>query len=162
MKGVEPIIAAVLIIAISVAGIAIVLEYGRNSVSRLNEMSLYNEAKGVLDQTEDAINSVASEGEGSTRVLRLSISGGEYVVSSASDAITFTMESKSQLVGNGVTKNEDELEITGQRQTVVMKASYPELDIISDYSFGAGHRTIVVRNEGYDQASGKQSISVSE
>jgi hypothetical protein len=116
----------------------------------------------VLDQTEDAINSVVSEGEGSTRVLRLSISGGDYSVSSANDTVTFTMESKSQLVGDGVTRNEDELEITGQRQLVIMKVSYPELDIISDYSFGAGYRTIVIRNEGYDQPSGKQRISVSE
>jgi hypothetical protein len=162
MKGVEPLIAAVLIIAISVAGIAIVLEYGRNSVSKLNEMSLYNEAKGVLDQTEDAINSVVGEGEGSTRVLRLSISGGDYVVSSANETITFSMESKSQLVGDGVIRFEDEVEIVGQKQAVIMRTLYPELDIVSDYDFGAGYRTIVIRNEGYDEASGKQRISISE
>jgi hypothetical protein len=162
MKGIEPIIAAVLLIAISVAGIAIVLENGRTSVSRLNELSLYNEAKDSLGQIESAINAVASEGQGSTRVLRLSISDGEYSVDAESDTISFYMDSPSQLVGDGVVKTEDGIEIIGMKRSLAMKISYTGLDITGDYRFGAGHRNVVIKNNGYNETAEKQTIAVSD
>ena len=162
MKGIEPIIAAVLLIAISVAGIAIVLENGRASVSRLNEVGLYNEAKDVLAQIGGAIEAVASEGEGSTRVLSLSITGGDYDADASSDTVSFYMDSPSQLVGDGVVKTEDGIEIIGMKRSVAMKLSYSSIDITGGYGFGAGHRSLVVKNGGYNESLGKLAIEVSD
>ena len=95
MKGVEPLIAAVFIIIISIAGIAIVLESSQPSVSRLQEISLLEEAKKILTQIDNALRTVGEEGEGSTRVLQLSVSGGNYVIDTDKDVVTFSMNSKS-------------------------------------------------------------------
>ena len=58
MKGVEPLIAAIFIIIISIAGIAIVLESSQPSVQRLQEISLLEEAKKILTQIDNAVRAV--------------------------------------------------------------------------------------------------------
>lgn len=162
MKGMEPIIAAVILIAVSVAGIAIVMENGRASVSRLSEISLYNEGKDVIGQIDSAIEAVAIEGEGSTRVLGLTITSGDYDLDASSDTISFYMDSQSQLVGDGVVKAEDGIDIIGMKRAVTMKITYSKIDIIGGYEFGAGHRYVVIKNSGYNETLEKQTITVSD
>jgi hypothetical protein len=160
MKGVEPIIAAVLVILISVAGIVMVLEYSRPTVSRMSDISLFNQAKDVMTQIDNNFGYVIIEGEGSTRVLHLSIGGGNYVVDAGENSIDFSMDSSSNIIGQGVSKIEDGINVTGERGKIMMAKIYPTVDIVGGGSFTAGSRNMVIRNEGYDDVSGKQQISV--
>jgi hypothetical protein len=160
MKGVEPIVAAVLVIAISLAGIMIVLQYSQPSVSRLSDISLFNQGKEIIKQIDDNFGYVIQEGEGSTRALHLSIGGGQYLVDNSSDSIIFSMDDPSGIVGNGVSRMEGNINITGIGGKITIVRAYPTVNIIGGGSFGAGSRNIVIRNGGYDAATSRQRIAV--
>jgi hypothetical protein len=161
MKGVEPLIAAVFIIIISITGIAIVLESSQPSVSRLQEISLLEEAKKILTQIDNAVRTVGEEGEGSTRVLQLSVSDGNYVIDTDKDVITFSMDSKSQVVGRDVTQVEGNVNIYGELNQILMNVSYSTINITGGGSFGRGIHSLIIRNDGYDVVNQKQIISIS-
>jgi hypothetical protein len=159
MRGVEPIIAAVLVIAISVAGIAIVLQFSQPSITRLNDISLFNEGKSVLSQIDMSVQSIVQEGEGSTRVLHLSISEGSYRI--GNNSVIFYMGGNSNLVGNGVSKTEGNLNIFGGTDRITITLQYSSIDIQGTASFTKGSRNLIIRNNGYDGLSGKQNVSIS-
>jgi len=161
MKGVEPLIAAVFIIIISITGIAIVLESSQPSIGRLKEISLLEEAKKILTQVDNAARSVGEEGEGSTRVLQLSVSDGNYAIDTDKDAVTFSMDSKSQVIGRGVSKIEGNVNMYGELNRVLMNISYSTVNITGGGSFGRGIHSLIIRNDGYDVVNQKQIISIS-
>jgi hypothetical protein len=160
MRGVEPIIAAVLVIAISIAGIAIVLQYSQPSVTRLSDISVYNQAKDVMKQIDNNFGYVIIEGEGSTRVLHLSIGGGYYQIDNVTDSLKFSMDTSSNLIGEGVSNLEGNLNITGERGKILITRAYPTVDITVGGSFSSGNRNIIIRNEGYDTLTQRQLVSV--
>jgi FlaG/FlaF family flagellin (archaellin) len=160
MKGVEPIIAVVLIIAISIAGVVFVFNYTRPSVSKMSDINVFNQAKSVLKQIDSNLVNVLEEGEGSTRVLHLSIGGGNYLIDGVSDSLNFSMESSSDLVGEGVSSTDGNLDIRGEKNKVFIIRVYTTVNITSDGSFSAGNHNIVIRNDGYDDLNGEQMISV--
>ncbi len=160
MKGVEPIIAAILIIMISIAGIIIVLEASQGSVGKLTEIGLFEEAKKILTSIDDAVRSVSQEGEGSSRILHLSVSGGKYYIDVDSDIVNFSMESRSQIVGIGVAKTEGYINVLGEEGRVLLSVSYTNVNITGGGSFGKGYRNLAIRNEGYDVANQKQMVSI--
>jgi hypothetical protein len=71
------------------------------------------------------------------------------------------MDTSSNLVGEGVSKIENNLNITGERGKVLITRVYPTVNITGGGSFSTGNRNIVIRNDGYDDLNGKQLISVS-
>ncbi len=161
MKGVEPLIAAIFIIIISITGIAIVLESSQPSVSRLQEISLLEEAKKILTQIDNSVRTVGEEGEGSTRVLQLSVSDGNYMIDIDKDSVSFSMNSKSQVVGRGVTQVEGNVRIYGGLNQILMNVSYSTVNITGGGSFGRGFHSLIIRNDGYDAVNQKQIISIS-
>ena len=159
MRGVEPIIAAVLVIAISVAGISIVLQFSQPSITRLNDISLFNEGKSVLSQIDSSVQSVVQEGEGSTRVLRLIISDGTYRIGNGS--VIFYMGGNSNLVGNGISKTEGNINIAGSSDRITVTLQYSSIEIEGNSGFTKGSRNLIIRNNGYDGLSGKQNVTIS-
>lgn len=97
-KGLSPLIAAVFVLAISLAAIVIVLRVGLPSVSEAREFATLTEAKGVLQAIDSAIREVAAEGEGSARRLSLRITGGRYFIDNVTDEVRFELESESAIV----------------------------------------------------------------
>ena len=160
MKGIEPIIAAVLVIMISVVGIVIVLESSQVSVERMSEISVFNEAKDLMRILDNAINSVSQEDEGSTRIVEIAISDGNYFVDAENDIIFFSMDSRAQIVGVDVSSTEGNLVIRGEDRKVLVELSYPSIDISNDERFGRGYHTLVIRNAGYDVLEEKQKINI--
>jgi hypothetical protein len=65
MKGVDALIASVLIILISITAIFIALQYGRPSTDKAKEILLMQEGKGNLVSIDGAVNDVITEGENS-------------------------------------------------------------------------------------------------
>ncbi|OGI11728.1 hypothetical protein A3K64_00345 [Candidatus Micrarchaeota archaeon RBG_16_36_9] len=161
MKGVEPLIAAIFIIMISIAGAIIVLQSSQPSVDRLKEISLFEESKKVLTQIDNAVRTVSEEGEGSTRVLQLSVSGGSYFVDTDRDAVVFSMDSRSQIVGIGVSNSEGNVNMFGEQNQVLLNISYSNINVTGGGNFGKGYHSLIIRNNGYDAVSGKQIISIS-
>ena len=160
MKGVEPLIAAVLIILISVVGAVIVLQYTQPSVDRLKEISLFEESKKILTQIDNAVRTVNEEGEGSTRVLQLSVSGGNYLIDTNNDTVVFSMNSMSQVVGIGISKSEGNVNMFGESNKVLLNISYTSINVTGGGSFSNGYHVLIIRNEGYDYTNNKQIISI--
>jgi hypothetical protein len=161
MKGVDALIAMVLIIAISITAIFIALQSSNPSTSRAKEVLLLQEGKDNLITIDGAVKNVIGEGEGSTRVINLAISGGSYDVDNSTSSVVFSMESRAQIVGDGVSKIEDGINITGASGRVYLNLSYDSVNIVDSRSFGKGRRAITIRNEGYDAISKKQMIYIS-
>ncbi len=161
MKGIEPLIAAVFIILISVIGIVLVLEFSQPSIGKLEEISLFKEAKDILTQIDNTVRDVAQQGEGSARVLTISVGGGNYFIDTDKEAVIFSMESKSQIIGVGISKTEGNINMFGELNTVLLNISYSIINITEGGSFGKGYHSLIIRNNGYDIVNQKQIISVS-
>ncbi len=161
MKGLEPLIAAIFIILISVIGIAIVLESSQTSTERLQEISLMKEGKNILTQIDNAIRDVAQQGEGSTRALTISVSGGNYFIDTENEAIEFSMDSKSQIIGVGVSKTEGNVNMFGELDRILLNVTYSNINITGGGRFGKGYHNLIIRNNGYDFLNQKQVVSVS-
>lgn len=160
MRGVSVIIASTLIIVISVTIVFLALEYGTPAIDRSKEIVLMQEAKDTLVSIDNAVNSVVSEGEGSTRNLRLVVTGGYYMIDTANDQVIFSMDSPSQIVGDNVTKIENGINITGQPGYVYLFLPFG-FNITGSGEFGRGIYNLVIRNEGYDPINQKQMVNIS-
>ncbi len=159
MKGIDALIASVLIIAITIAAIAIALQLSNSSTDKMKEIMLMQEGKDNLVTIDNSVKDVLTEGEGSTRALRLTVSGGSYVIDD--DSVSFVMETMSQIVGVGVSKVESGVNITGSEGVISLMISYDDLVIAGGGDFGRGQRTVTVRNDGFNATSGKQIVHVS-
>ena len=67
MKGLSPIIAGAIVIAIAITAMYLVLNLGTPGTDRLKEMLIMQEAKDTLTSIDNAVKSVSEEGQGSTR-----------------------------------------------------------------------------------------------
>jgi len=158
MKGVNVIIATILVIAISIAGITIVLYLGSPAIGRLQEINLYQEGFNTLTKIDDSVRDVTQEGEGSTRVLKLSITDGEYSIDVEKEAVLFSMRPDAQIIGIGVSNTEDNINILGAPHMLYLNLSYDNIDITGSGRFGKGQHNLYIRNMGYNSTIEKQII----
>jgi len=161
MKGVDALIASVLIILISVTAIFIAFQLGNPSTEKAKEILLMQEGKNNLMTIDNAVKNVLAEGEGSTRALRLTISGGYYTIDNITNSVLFSMESRAQIVGDGISKIEDGINITGATRMIYLRLQYSNIQIKGKGEVGRGTHTITVRNDGYNSTSQKQIIYIS-
>ena len=160
MKGIHPLIGAVLVIAISISAIIIAIQLGYPAINRTQETLFLQEGKNILTSIDSYIKDVINQGEGSSRSLSLSITGGNYFIDTETETVMFLMESKSQIIGVGVSKLEDDINITGKIGKIYLNVSYENFDIIDGGNFGKGTHTLVIKNNGYNSTIQKQIISV--
>jgi hypothetical protein len=161
MKGVDALIASVLIIIISVTAIGIALQLGNTSTEKAKEILLMQEGKNNLITIDNAVKNVLAEGEGSTRALRLIVSGGSYKIDNITSSVSFSMESRAQIVGEGISKIEDGINITGSTNMIYLELPYNNIQVAGKGEFGKGSRTVTVRNDGYNTTAQKQIIYIS-
>jgi len=160
MKGVHPLVAMALVTVISVVAISLVFQMGNPAVERTKEIALLQEGKSNLIEIRNYIDNVAWEGEGSTRSLPLSISGGSYSIDTQNDMILFSMDTSAQIIGVGVSKNEDDIEIKGYLNRIYLNLSFTNFDITGGGEFGKGSHTIVIKNNGFNSTNQKQIINL--
>ncbi len=130
MKGISDIVGMVILLGISIAGIAIVLTASSGFLDEIKERSLFDSAKAQMDRMDRAVSQVSLEGEGSSRVL--DVREGEYIIDKEKDEIRFEMESKSKIFPPGSSRREDGLLITAGADVDAYEAnvvpdSYKEL-----------------------------------
>ncbi len=161
MKGLEPLIAVIFIIVISIVGILIIVETTQPSVGRLQEINLMEEGKNILTQIDNAVRDVAQQGEGSTRVLSISVTDGTYIIDTENEAITFSMRSIAQIIGVGISRIEENINMFGEPNKVILNLTYTNVNVTGGGNFGKGYHKIIIRNNGYDFVNQKQIISIS-
>jgi len=161
MKGVDALIATVLILIISITAIFLALQLGGPSTQRTKEILLMQEGKNTLSSIDNSVKAVLTEGEGSTRVLRFSVSGGYYKIDNSTSSITFSMESFAQIIAEGTSKIEDGINFTGEAGMVYLNLSYDNIQVTGEAEFGRGYHTLTIRNNGYNTTTQKQMIYIS-
>jgi hypothetical protein len=161
MRGVDTLIASVLILIISIAAMFLALQLGVPSTQKTKEILLAQEGKNNLVSIDSAVKNVLTEGEGSTRVLKFSISGGYYKIDNLTNSILFSMESSSQIIAEGSSKMEDGINFTASIRMIYLNLSYDEIQILGEGDFGRGYHTLTIRNNGYNETTQKQMIYVS-
>jgi hypothetical protein len=149
MRGVHPLVAAVLVIAISISAIALVLAIGAPAIQRGREALLLAEAKSNMAALDAAVREVIYGGEGSARVLSLDVSAGVWQIKADTDVVTFEMVSVTGLLEPGLAKVEDNLNITATERAIVLTLSWAAADIISDLRLAAGRHRLIIRNVGW-------------
>ncbi|MFQ6020764.1 MAG: archaellin/type IV pilin N-terminal domain-containing protein [Candidatus Aenigmatarchaeota archaeon] len=159
MKGISPLISSLLLIAITVSAIILVLHLGTPATERTKEILLLREGKTNLKSIDNYVKDVSQEGEGSTRSLTLSISDGEYYIDAENETLRFIMQTKYQIIGAGVSKIEDGVNITGKIGYVYLTIDYDEINITNGGQFGKGSYNLLIKNNGLDQTD-KQIISI--
>jgi flagellin-like protein len=159
MKGLNPIIASAVVIAIAISAMYLVLNLGTPGTDRLREMLIMQEAKDTLKSIDNAVMSVSSEGQGSTRNLKITVTGGYYSIDTENEAVLFSMDSFAQIIGIGVSKTEDNINIRGEPGKVYLNITYDNFNITGGTEFGEGTYSLIIRNDGY--ANQKQIMSIS-
>ncbi len=160
MKGLQPLVAMVLLIAISFLAISLVFQIGNPIIDRSKEILLYQDAQNNLLTIDTAVKDVVFQGEGARRSLRLSTIGGSYFVDKDSDEIIFRMDSPSQIYAEGLSNVTDGINVTGTLREITMIISYSDVDIQDSIRFNGGNWNIVVSNEGYNAVLGKTELSM--
>lgn len=161
MRGVSPIIGVVLIIAITISAIVLTLNISQPAVDKTKEILIMQEGKSILLDINNAVNSVLTEGNMSTRLLQFRILGGSLKIDGDNDAVSFSMNSPGQIVGIGISKMEDGINITGSPGLVNLNLTFDSVDILGDMDLGRGSRRLTIRNEGYNTILEKQTVSIS-
>lgn len=159
MKGIDSLVAAIMVIAITIAAIVIVLEVGGPAMDRAKEDLLLQEGKNNLKLIDNFIQQVSFQGTGATGVLPLDLTGGHYEIDNSTDKITFTMDTKQQIVGVGVTDKEDNLNIEGENGKIVVTLYLNNIDLTGYGGFSKGSYKLIFVNKGFDDANNKQIIS---
>ena len=161
MKGVSPIVGAVLIIAITISAIFLAFNMGGPAVDRAKEVLVMQEGKSILLDIKNSVNSVLTEGNMSTRLLEFRIIDGNLKIDEDNDAVTFSMNTLAQIIGVGISKIEDGVNITGSTGLIQLNLTFDNVDVICSLDMGKGTLKLTIRNEGYDSILQKQTISLS-
>lgn len=160
MKALGPLISMILVIAISLATIIIVYQVGIPKVERAKEILLLKEAKDNMNLIDASIRDVLYEGKDSSRKLDLTSSGGTYLIDIGNDEIIFSMYTKFQIVGEGVSKKENNIYIIGEKEKIYLKLLFNDTDISGGGEFGKGRFNLFIKNNGWDDIDKKQLLEV--
>lgn len=91
-KGINPIISAVFVLAITVVGVGLVLNIGMPALERSRETTVFDEARGNLNLLENTIDTVRLGDEGASRTITLDVTDGRYLVNETDDTVRFKNE----------------------------------------------------------------------
>lgn len=111
-KGISPMMSLILIVAVSMASIALVLRVGSPLLEKTEEFSSFSEAKNSMHRINSAVKEVSYEGNGSSRKIGITVGKGEYKVSSADNSVIYEMESEHELFSKGMWKREGDIVIS--------------------------------------------------
>ena len=147
-KGISPFIAFVLVVVISIASTMLVLRFWGNSMEKVQGYAMVNEAKGVMSSIGSAVREVSAEGEGSSRLVSMTVSGGEYRASAAQDSVTYVLDGRGELFSAGTVTEGDLVVETYSNDTVVISIDCGGADILTDGRWPRGSYNVLVRNNG--------------
>jgi uncharacterized protein YoxC len=112
MKAVSAIIATIIIVLITVVGIALVLMVVTPTLNKAKESAVINEAMQNMKVLDNTVRQVASEGSGSLRSVQIRVTDGEYKVQNKTNTIEFTLSMVSGIIEPGTFVQEGNLFLT--------------------------------------------------
>jgi hypothetical protein len=124
-KAVSPFIEMVFTILFGVTMLAIILNTVNPLFNRATDTSAVNDAFQNLELLRSAVESVASEAQGSTRTVPLSVSGGTYRVNATYDWLYFEYDPQ------------EALQLFGQRGNVLVRQGFQFGDWFDSYVTGS-------------------------
>ncbi|MBU3896682.1 MAG: hypothetical protein KJ697_01990 [Nanoarchaeota archaeon] len=157
MKGVSVLIAFVLVIVISVAALTIALNIGNPTIEKSKEIIILNEGKSNLKIIDSTINQVLQEGDGSSRRLSISVSGGTYNIKN--NRLEFVMDTKYQIVSETFSNEtvtdvpykviEDGLTVEATAGKILVYIEY-KFDFVNTARLERGTNSILISNKDGD------------
>ncbi len=97
-KGVSPLIAGVIYTALVVTTVTLVITLGLPQLDRVTESTLYLNVREGMSNLDKAIETVASEGRGSVRIVPLEIRDGILSIDQSNDMVRYELETTSEIV----------------------------------------------------------------
>lgn len=144
MKGLSTLVAFVLVIVISISALIIALNIGNPAIEKSKEILILNEGKGNLKVLDNTINQVLQEGDGSSRRITLSVTGGTYNIENRT--IEFIMDTKQQIVAPGVNGLEDGVFIEASEGKIRAYILY-NFDFVGSARFERGLNNMLITNQ---------------
>lgn len=139
-KGIEPLLASVLFVAISIIAITIVVQIGMPAIEKLQDMAAIEQAKGVLSNLDTVIRDVAVEGLGSTRVLSLELKKGNLVVDSLNNRIYYELKTYADIIsprsrkaiGNLIIASDSNVNVRENATHIVLENEHLRVSILKN------------------------------
>ncbi len=134
LKAISPLISTALIILILVGATAIVLSFAKETLDKVNEANIINEAKQNIKLLDYAIRQTASSGTGSLKKVQVKVSDGTYRVVQETNSLEFSylvkygtiepgtyLKENNLLLISGATSKayEDDLDKDGENELVL-------------------------------------------
>ena len=131
-KGIEPLLAGALYVAITLATITIIVQVGNPLIKNIQDSIAIDQAKEMLANIDRTIREVAAEGKGSTRILPIEFKRGKLVIDEVTNQIVYELNTKVEVVSPGtrreignlfITSNTD-VDVTSNATHIIMKNSH--------------------------------------
>lgn len=119
LKGVAPLLAGAIYVAITIAVVTIIVQVGNPAVKDIQDSIAIDQAKEMLANLDRTIREVAAEGKGSTRVVPIEFKRGKLVVDESSNQIFYELETKADIVSPGARREIGNLFITANAEVSV-------------------------------------------
>ncbi|MCD6476918.1 MAG: hypothetical protein J7K26_01980 [Candidatus Aenigmarchaeota archaeon] len=155
MKGLEPLIGAVLVIVITISAIALIIQISKPSIDRQKEIIIFDSAKNIMKSIDNSIKDVSSEAQGSSRKIKIDIVEGVLLIKD--NKIVYNLDSPSQIIGKDIIQQENNLRIIGLDKKISMELYYDNIDIIGNYEIWSDSE-LIIRNSGI--SAGKTQIEI--
>ena len=136
-KGISPLLAGTLYIAIAMFVIALVLTMAMPFFQKLRDKAAFENAKQMMNNINSALREVVAEGRGSTRLVSVNVRRGVLIVDNESNTIEFRMRTEAPLVARSTMVREgdliiaegDDVDVVDNGDIITMRNSYLEVNI---------------------------------
>ena len=91
-------ISAVLYILIAAVAMFLILQMGIPLLNQMRDRSSYTRAKDVMTGIDKSVTEVATEGEGSQRIIPVEVRQGEIVMDNKTQALKWTLDTESKVI----------------------------------------------------------------
>ena len=157
-KGVS-LISGVLFIAISLAAIALIYQGVQPGIRNIEQSAAINYMTGLFSELDNAARKVASEGEGSRRVVNARIPDGMLAVNATSDKITWKLETSANAISPRATAHAGNAMLGSQLSSSAFTANYSRGMNVEALVMENEHLRVFLRKLG--SAGGSVSIATS-
>lgn len=149
MKAVSALISTVLLMAVVIGAISIMLSGIRPSVTALQDSVIFGKMKQSMATIDSAINTVASEADGSRRSVAIKISKGRLTVNGSSDTLIYSIETSAGGVAPRTSVEEGMLTIVSGGGVAAYRGNYTlDGNQIPSYVLENSHTRIYIRAVG--------------
>jgi hypothetical protein len=123
MKAVA-LVSAIVFLAITISAIGLIYTTGMPIIERMQEAAAVEGMKNSFVELDKIIQRVASEGNGSRRIVDMEIDVGRMAVDSSQDSVLWGLETENNIVSARSAQNMGNLVFGSNLETSVTEASY--------------------------------------